>query len=173
MMFDFIHKKGYGFSGMTFGVMDGVLTVTSVLVGLGPVADKSAVVLAMFIVGLADSMANAAGIRVSQETVVHLKKSQIFRSMLLAFLGTFIVTVALIIPLIFFDMSTSIYVSTFLGILLMIGLGIFVGTRRMYKSHEMLRLIAEYIITAGIIITISHTLGLMYNNPWVVLWLRN
>ena len=173
MLLNFIHKKGYGFSGMTFGIMDGVLAVLSILIGLASVIDKYAIFSAMIIVGLADAMANAAGMRVSQETVVHSTKPQIFRSMLLAFLGTFFVVIILAIPLIFLDISTATIVSTTIGMILLCGLGVFVGIRRLYNKKEMLRLIGEYVITGLIIIFISHMLGLAFQNPWVVLWLRN
>ena len=169
MALDFLHKRGVGFSGMTFGVMEGVLAVTSVLVGLGTVANKETVFIAMIIVGTADAMGNAAGIRVSQETVVHTEKKQIFLSMLLAFLSTFIVTLILVLPVMFLDIIAAIIVSLLIGILFMVGLGVFVGTRRKYDSGEMFRLIAEYIITAMIIVGISYTLGLIFTNPWVAL----
>jgi hypothetical protein len=173
MLLSFLHKKGVGFSGMTFGVMDGVLTVLSVLIGLGSVADKYAVFSAMIIVGLADAMANAAGIRVSQETVVHLTKKHVFMSMLFAFLGTFVAVISLVIPLIFFSLETTVIVSTVIGMIFLCGLGAFVGIRRMYDRKDTLRLISEYVITGMVIIAISYTLGIVFQNPWVVLWLQN
>jgi hypothetical protein len=158
MLTGFIHKKGFGFSGMTFGVMDGVLAVLSILIGIGSVVDKYTVFAAMIIVGLADAMANAAGMRVSQETTTYSTKSEIFRSMLFAFISTFFVVIALTIPLILFDILTATIISTFLGIMMLSGLGVFVGIRRLYNKKEMLILITEYVITGLAIILISHTL---------------
>ena len=127
----------------------------------------------MVVVGLADSMANAAGIRVSQETVVHSTKTQIFRSMVLAFMGTFIATVALTLPLIFLELSSAVFVSTLVGMLFLGGLGVFVSIRRLYNKREMVILIGEYILTGIVIVTISYLLGSYFKNPWVVLWLQS
>ena len=57
-----------GAQGMTFGVMDGVITTLGVLAGLNVLGDRAIVIAGMLIAGFADSFANAAGIHVSQET---------------------------------------------------------------------------------------------------------
>ena len=171
MLLDLIRRKESGFSGMTFGIMDGVLAVLSILIGLGSVIDKYAIFSAMMIVGLADAMANAAGMRVSQETEVRTSKSQIFRSMLFAFMGTFSVVTLLAAPLVLLDMGAATIVSMILGMSLLCGLGVFVSLRRHYNREKMLRLIAEYVITGVFIIIVSHALGIVFQNPWVVLWL--
>ncbi len=173
MLLKFIRAKNFGFSGMTFGVMDGLLSVLSILIGLGSVIDKYAIFTAMIIVGFADAMANAAGMRVSQETAMKSTKTQIFRSMILAFFGTFFAVSGLAAPLVFFDIYTATIISTVAGFLLLSGLGVFVGLRRNYGRKDMLRLMSEYIITGIVIIIISRGLGLLFQNPWVVLWLEN
>ncbi|MGQ9468300.1 MAG: hypothetical protein ACUVTD_00475 [Nitrososphaerales archaeon] len=60
-----------GFQGISFGIMDELITTVGVLTGLGITTDQPITILGIVLTGLANSFANAAGIHVSQETEIH------------------------------------------------------------------------------------------------------
>jgi hypothetical protein len=154
-----MRKEIDGAQGMTFGAMDAIINVIGILVGLGLVGNKLAVILGILVAGIANSFGNAAGFHVSEETEgIHTRK-EVWLSTVQAFIGTFSVTLILIIPPLVLDLFTGVVVSVLMGISLLMGLGLFVGRRLKSKRKEMLGLVIEYTVTGLAVIVISYILG--------------
>jgi hypothetical protein len=148
-----------GAQGMTFGVMDAIINVIGILIGLGVVGNKVTVILGILVAGLANSMGNAAGFHVSEETEgIHTRK-EVWLSTIQAFVGTFSVTLLLLIPPFFLDLFNGTLISLTMGISLLVTMGVFVGKRMKCTRKEIIHLALEYTATGILVIIASYLLG--------------
>lgn len=147
-----------GFQGISFGIMDGLITTLGVLTGLGIATDQTITALGIIITGLGNSFANAAGIHVSQETETHHGRREVMKATIFGFISTFAVSVILVIPLYLLSLHYAIYVDFFLAMMILIFLGAFVAKvgKRSYS------IIIEYMAFAFIVLIISYLLGTAY-----------
>ena len=144
---------------MTFGVMDAIINVVGILIGLGVVGNKVTVILGILVAGLANSMGNAAGFHVSEETEGIHSRREVWMSTAQAFVGTFSVTLLLLAPPFFLDLFTGTMISLVMGISLLLGMGVFVGKRMKCSRKEIVHLAIEYTITGILVIIASYFLG--------------
>lgn len=74
-----------GFQGISFGVMDAVVTVLGVMIGLSVTGNRFVLLIGILTVGVADSFANAAGMHVSEETDIFHTQREVFKSTVYCF----------------------------------------------------------------------------------------
>ncbi len=153
-------RRIIGAPGMTFGVMDGVITVLGVLAGLYILGDRTVVIAGMLIAGMADSLANAAGIHVSQETEGEHSRREVMMSTIMAFLSTFVVTLILVLPHAFLGLYAASLASMALGLTMILGTGFFVGKKLGKGSKKTGKIMLEYMVMALVVIGISSLIGL-------------
>ena len=146
-----------GFQGISFGVMDAVVTVLGVMIGLSVTNNKLVLLIGILTAGVADSFANAAGMHVSQETEVHHGKREVFKSTIYCFFATLITVSILSMPVILFPLTYSIYVSIVIGLLLLVGLGYFVS--KVNNKFKPYKLAAEYLIIGISVGAVCYVIG--------------
>ena len=146
-----------GAQGVSFGVMDAVVTVLGVMIGLSVANNKIVVIIGVLTAGVADSFANAAGMHVSQETeIVHTQK-EVFKSTIYCFFATLITVFILSSPVLLLPLDYSIYVSMSIGLILLVGLGYFVSSvNNKFKPHK---LAIEYLIIGVSVSIICYVIG--------------
>lgn len=154
-----IFRRVLGCQGMTFGIMDGVITVLGVMAGLFVLGDKAIIIAGMLVAGLADSLANAAGIHVSQETEGAHKRKEILMATFLAFLSTAAVTVVLTLPVILMPVQSAFFASIGIGILMIAWVGYYVSQGLEKDKKGSAKLIFEYIAIAIGVIVLSSLIG--------------
>ncbi|MBW2977608.1 VIT1/CCC1 transporter family protein [Candidatus Woesearchaeota archaeon] len=145
-----------GMQGATFGIMDGIITILGVMWGLSVTQDKFILVIGILTAGLADSFANAAGMHVSQETEIHHRRKEVWKSTILSFMSTFLVAIALTLPLIFFSVKNALIISALIAVVLLVNLGYFVAEIRNKKP---ISLILEYTLMGIVVSVICFGLG--------------
>ncbi len=155
-MFGF-RKKGSGVQGITYGVMDGVLTCLGVIMGLSAAGNKFFLLLAVLAVGLADAMADSAAFHVGQETETHHRKKEIRKSTVLTFIGVFGGFLVLGIPILFLELSTAILVSGAMGMAILAGLGYTVAS--INPKHKKSRLMWEYVAMGIFVSVVTYFVG--------------
>jgi hypothetical protein len=156
----FRKRKDHGLQGMTFGMMDAIINVVGIMIGLGVMGNKLAIFVAILVAGIANSLGNAAGFHVSEETEgIHTRK-EVWTSTVLAFLGTFSVTVMLLLPLLFLNLAEAVASGVSIGIFLLLVLGFVVSRRLKCSRSEMLRMMLEYLLMGVIVIVVAYYLGL-------------
>jgi len=154
---DNIHKQGL--QGATFGAMDGIIIVMSMVSGLSVVGNKFILVISILTAGLADSFGNAAAFHVSEETELYHTKKEIWKATLLCFLATFLVTVVLAVPFWLFSLYNAIFISEGMGVGFLILLGYFVSRLTKAKNGCSWKLIVEYVLIGLIVAVISFLIG--------------
>lgn len=150
--------------GIAFGVMDGVVNVLGVLLALNIATEsKLAVVAGVLAAGIANALANSSGFYVSEETEgVHSQK-EILSSTILAFFASFISAIIVLLPTIFFNLRTGLWIGFFLGIILLFLIGY-------VFSHQERKIAAEIgikYVAIGIIVSILGFLIGTLVNSWI------
>jgi len=149
----------HGVQGMTFGAMDAIINVLGIVVGLGVIGNKLAVVVGLLVAGMANSMGNAVGFHVSEETEgIHTRK-EVWLSTILCFVGTFSVTLILLVPLLVLSLGAAMVVSAGMGICIMVVMAAVNGRRLGNSRKETAHLMLEYVIMGISVIVIAFYLG--------------
>jgi hypothetical protein len=152
-------RKHHGLQGMTFGMMDAIINVVGIIIGLSVMGNKLAVFVAILVAGIANSLGNAAGFHVSEETEgIHTRK-EVWKSTVLTFLGTFSVTILLLFPLLFLNLAGAVFSSVSIGIILLLILGFIVSRCLDYDKRKMLKLMTEYLLMGIVVIIVAYYLG--------------
>jgi hypothetical protein len=153
-------RENHGIQGMTFGAMDAIINVLGIVVGLGVIGDRVIVVVGLLVAGIANSLGNAAGFHVSEETEgIHTRK-EVWLSTMLSFIGTFAVTIILLLPLLFFGLSQAMIISILGGVLIIVLMGMFNSRQQGHGRKEAMSLIFEYLALAFVVIIIAYYLGM-------------
>lgn len=146
-----------GFQGISFGVMDAVVTVLGVMIGLSVTDNKLILFIGVLTAGVADSFANAAGMHVSQETELFHTQREVFKSTVYCFFATLITVLILSLPIALLPLMYSICVSIGIGLSLLVALGYFVS--KINKKFNPYKLAAEYLIIGVSVGVICYIIG--------------
>jgi VIT1/CCC1 family predicted Fe2+/Mn2+ transporter len=156
----FTRNRKHGLQGMTFGMMDAIINVLGIMIGLSVMGNRAAVFIAILIAGIANSLGNAAGFHVSEETEgIHTRK-EVWLSTIMTFLGTFIATLILIIPILVFDLVAAVVTSVIIGVIMLLLLGFIVSKCSGYDKKKMAKIMLEYLAMGIVVIIIAYYLGL-------------
>jgi len=148
-----------GFQGISFGVMDAVVTVLGVMIGLSVTNNKLVLLIGILTAGVADSFANAAGMHVSQETEIHHGGREVFKSTIYCFFATLITVLVLSIPVLLLPLAYSVYISVGIGLMLLVGLGYFVS--KINNKFKPYKLAAEYLLIGVSVSIICYFIGII------------
>ena len=132
-----------GFQGAAFGLTDGVICITGLIIGVAVATSNLNVTLIATITGgLVDALGNAIGFYLSERTErgaqIHARDEhgittevhslrEVFLSGALSFLATVFVLVILLSPLFFLDINSSIICSFVFAVVILFSLGTYVG----------------------------------------------
>jgi len=152
-------RKNHGIQGMTFGAMDAIINVVGIIVGLGVIGDRVVIVVGLLVAGIANSLGNAAGFHVSEETEGIHTSREVWLSTVLSFAGTFAVTIILVVPLLFLGLLHAMTTSILGGMLIIVLMGVFNGRHLGYGRKKTISLIFEYMVLAVVVIIVAYYLG--------------
>ena len=149
-------------TGVSFGLTSGVITALGMIVGLNSAtSSKLAVLAGIIIMAIADGLADAAGLHLSEESEVEKGKGkhtpkEVWLTTLYTFISVagFILTFA--IPILIFNLQTAVYVAIGWGLLLIICLNIYIARIR---KEPALKLICEHVFLALFVIMLSYGVG--------------
>lgn len=143
--------------GLSFGLTSGVITTLGLMVGLeAGTSSRLAVIGGVLTIAIADAASDALGIHVSEESEnVHTPK-EVWTSTLATFLGKAVFASIFLAPILFFELTTAIYVNIALG-LLIIGIASFHMARE--QKERPWKVIGEHIIVMAGVLIATHYLG--------------
>ena len=147
-----------GIEGATFGLMDGIVTTLGIIIGLGATGSRLALIVGVLVTTVADALADAAGIHVSQETERKHSNEQVRFATIFSFAFRLLAGIILIIPIFLLEFFTSVFVSVAVGMVMIAFLGYFIGKTR---KESTLRMIAEYIGLGLVVVVISYYIGIL------------
>ncbi len=143
--------------GLNFGLTSGIITTLGVIVGLNSGTHSKLVVLGgIFTIAIADSMSDALGIHMSEESEnVHSLK-EIWQSTISTFLSKFLCALSFVIPVLLLDLMQAIMVSIVWGFLLIILLSYRMARKQHKKPYS---IIGEHLLIATLVVILTHYVG--------------
>jgi VIT1/CCC1 family predicted Fe2+/Mn2+ transporter len=149
-------------TGVSFGLTSGVITALGMIVGLHSATTSRLVVVAgIIIMAIADGLADAAGLHLSEESELEKGKSkhtakEVWLTTLFTFVSVAGFILTFVIPILIFPLGTAVLVAIGWGILLLVVLNFSIAKAR---KENPIRLIAEHILLALFVIVVSHRVG--------------
>ena len=143
--------------GLSFGLTSGVITTLGLLVGLAAGTASRLAVLGGFVtIAVADSLSDALGIHVAEESESVHTQREIWASTLATFASKLVMALSFAVPVLLFDLTTAVMASVAWG-----------GIALTALSHHLARLqgvkawpvVAEHLGVAAAVIAISHFVG--------------
>ncbi len=145
------------FKGFAFGLTSGIITTLGVITGLESGTGSRMVVLGgVLSIAIADSFSDALGIHVSEESDNNKSSKEVWVATCATFISKFIFSSTFVIPILFFDLLTAIWVSIIWGIVLLAILSYFIAKSQKEKPWKV---ISEHLFIAFLVIVITHFVG--------------
>jgi len=144
-------------TGFSFGLTSGIITTLGLMVGLHSGTHSKLVVIGgVLVIAIADSLSDALGIHLSEESENKHTTKEIWEATLSTFLSKFAFTLTFIIPLLLFQLSTAIIVSIAWGLSLLCIFSFFIAKEQKAKPW---RPIVEHLAIAVAVIITTHYVG--------------
>lgn len=144
--------------GISFGLTSGVITTLGLLVGLSAgTSSRLAVLGGIFTIAVADSMSDALGIHVSEESEgVHTQR-EVWTATLATFATKLLTAVTFAIPVLLLDLDVAIVVALLWGAALLTVLSLDLARRQDVSPRS---LIVEHLGVAALVVAAAHLVGL-------------
>ncbi len=143
--------------GLCFGLTSGIITTLGLMMGLYSGTHSQLVVIGgILTIAIADSISDALGIHISEESENKHTSKEIWESTISTFCFKFIVATSFIIPIILIELQIAIYVSIIWGLLLLGILSYFICIGQKSRAWVV---ILEHLTIAVIVIVIAYYVG--------------
>ena len=143
--------------GLCFGLTSGIITTLGLMMGLYSGTHSQLVVIGgILTIAIADSISDALGIHISEESENKHTSKEIWESTISTFCFKFIVATSFIIPIILIELQLAIFVSIIWGLLLLGILSYFICIGQ--KSRIWV-VILEHLVIAVTVIIIAYYVG--------------
>lgn len=143
--------------GISFGLTSGVITTIGMIVGIDTATKSSlAVVTAILTIAVADSLSDALGMHLSEESRLDEKDKPIWAISIYTFIGKLLFSLIFIIPIILFKNPLNVQLSVVIGFVLIAILAFLVAKR---KGESPLKQSAEHVGLTILVIILSYIMG--------------
>ena len=144
-------------TGVSFGLTSGVITTLGLMVGLYySTGAKVAVIGGVLVIAVADSLSDALGIHISEESENKHSNREIWEATFATFGAKLVVTLTFIVPVVLLDLFPAIVASVAWGFLL-------IGLFSYYISRESepkpWKVVAEHFFIAVVVIVATCLIG--------------
>lgn len=144
-------------TGISFGLTSGVITTLGLIVGLHSGTHSRAIVVGgILTIAVADAMADALGIHVSEESKNSGSTIHIWEATLATFAVKFLVSATFLIPVLFAPLDQAIVISVIWGLFLLTVLSIFVARAQGIAPWKV---IGEHVFIALCVVAVTHAVG--------------
>ena len=148
-------------TGLGFGLTSGIITTLGVIVGLSSgTHSEIAIISGVLTVAIADSLSDALGIHVSEESKGNRNHGKIWMATVSASLSKFICAISFIIPVLLFSSSVAVLISIIWGFLLLSFFSYYIARE---NGENPWRAIAEHLSVATVVVIITHYAGVLIN----------
>ena len=145
--------------GFSFGVPSGIITTLGLMVGLNSITQSQSVVIGgILTIAVADSLSDALGIHISQESENHLSHKDVWKSTICTLIAKFIFSSIFVIPVLIFDLQIAIYVSIMIGLYLIFLISLIIAR---LKEDNIIKVVCEHLIVTIFVIIAAHYAGIL------------
>ncbi|MEA2055949.1 MAG: hypothetical protein U9O49_03865 [Candidatus Thermoplasmatota archaeon] len=143
--------------GVSFGLTSGIITTLGLMVGLTSGTNSKLVVIGgILTIAIADSLSDAMGIHISEESENRHTPREIWESTLSTLCCKFFIASSFIIPVLFLELTLAVIVSIVWGLSL---LSVFSYSIAKNQKNTSWHIIAEHLIIAVIVIIAAYYTG--------------
>lgn len=147
--------------GFSFGLTSGVITTLGLMMGLySGTHSRLAVIAGILTIALADSLSDAVGIHLSEETEKMHSNREVWESTLFTFVFKALFTSTFIVPVLLLEMSFALIISVLWGLFLVSLLSYKLARE---KGDNPLYVIGEHVIVTLAVVIITHYIGTVIN----------
>ena len=144
-------------TGFSFGLTSAVITTLGLMVGLQSGTNSKAVVIGgILIIAIADSLSDALGIHIAEESENKHTAKEIWESTLSTFISKLIFTLTFVVFLLLFKLPTAIILSVAWGLLLLCIFSFYIAKAQNAKPWKV---VAEHLLIVSAVIVITHYIG--------------
>ena len=149
--------------GLSFGLTSGVITTLGLLVGLDTGTHSQPIVLGgILTIAIADSLSDAMGIHLAEESKNNVLTSHIWESTIATFLAKLGIALTFAVPVLLVSLRTAILVSILWGLLLLTMLSVLLARSQRIAPWKV---ISEHLLIALCVVALSYFVG-----DWVHNW---
>ncbi len=136
----------------------GVITTLGLIVGLHAGTHSRAAVLGgILTIAIADSLSDALGIHLAEESKGMASVRQVWEATVATFLSKFIVATTFAVPLLLFGLDASILVSLLWGLVILTALSFFIAREQHIPAWKV---VTEHVLIASSVVLVSYYVGL-------------
>ncbi len=152
-------KKSFK-TGVSFGMVSGVLTTLGLLIGLGvSTQSKAAVMGGILTIAIADALSDAFGVHLSQEASGDNSEKHIWEATISTFLSKFLFAFTFLIPVYLLDISSAIVISSLWGLFLIAFLSVLISSG--LSKKERVEVVIEHLVLFLIVVSSSYFIGVL------------
>ena len=152
-------KKSYK-TGISFGLVSGVLTTLGLLIGLGVgTQSKEVIIGGILTIAVADALSDAFGVHLSQESTGENSKKQIWESTISTFLSKFLLALTFLIPVLIFDIKTARIIDIVWGFVVITLISFLSSILNRVEKKELISAVLEHVLLFIFTITLSYLIG--------------
>ncbi|HET9606485.1 MAG TPA: hypothetical protein VFO87_05500 [Nitrospira sp.] len=149
--------------GLSFGLTSGVITTLGLLVGLDAGTHSQPIVLGgILTIAVADSLSDAMGIHLAEESKDNVLTSHIWESTIATFVTKLSIALTFAVPVVLVPLRTAILVSVLWGLLLLTMLSVLLARAQRIAPWKV---ITEHLLIALCVVALSYYVG-----NWVHNW---
>ena len=145
--------------GISFGLTSGVITTLGLLVGLSAgTSSRLAVLGGIFTIAVADSLSDALGIHVSEESEgVHTQR-EVWTATVATFVTKLLTAMTFAIPVMLLDLEVAVVVAIVWGAAALTVLSLDLARRQRVDPWP---LVIEHLVVAALVVIAAHLVGLV------------
>lgn len=144
-------------TGINFGLTSGVITTLGLIVGLhSGTHSKLAVIGGIVTIAIADSMSDALGIHIAQESDAATSNRDIWIATAVTLVSKMAMAMTFMIPMLVFELKPAIIISVIWGLLVITLLSYSIAKKQ--KERPFTAVFEHLVITVGVII-VTHNAG--------------
>ena len=127
--------------GLCFGLTSGIITTLGLIMGLySGTHNKIVVIGGILTIAIADSLSDALGIHISEESEKTHTAKEIWESTFSCLFCKFIVASSFIIPVLLIELTIAVYVSIIYGLFLLSILSFNIGKEQKQKHSTIIKI---------------------------------
>ncbi len=144
-------------TGISFGLVSGIITTLGLIVGLNSGTHLKMVVIGgILVIAVADAFSDALGIHISEESYKQRSQKEIWESTLSTFFSKFVIALTFLFPVLLFKLYLAIIISVIWGLLLIGFFSFYIAKQQKKKA---LPIVLEHIFIAFLVVVITHYVG--------------
>jgi VIT1/CCC1 family predicted Fe2+/Mn2+ transporter len=143
--------------GLSFGLTSGIITTLGLMIGLYSGTNSQLVVIGgILTIAIADSMSDALGIHITEESENRHSSKEIWESTFCTFIFKFIVAISFLVPVIIFELRPAIIICIIYGLSI---LSIFSYNMAKNQKGKSWKVVLEHLLIAVVVIIIANYVG--------------